>query len=86
MSGVLVAWIVTKSQIADQLVDRGDELHAELARAIGAHERVVGDEAHAERVRALRDEHADPPEPDDAERLAVQLDALPLRAVPLPAP
>ena len=49
-----------------------------------ADERVVRDEAHPERVRALRDEHADAPEPDDAERLAVQLDALPLRAVPLP--
>ena len=68
----------------DELFDRGHELHAELARAIGAHERVVRDEPHAERVRALGDEHADAAEADDAERLAVQLDALPLRAVPLP--
>ena len=83
--GVLVAWIVTKSQIANELFDRRHELHAELAGALGAHERVVGDEPHAERVGALRDEHADAPEPDDAERLAVQLDAFPLRAVPLPA-
>ena len=32
--------------------------------------------------RTLRDEHADAAEADDAERLAVQLDALPARAVP----
>ena len=38
---------------------------------------------HAEGVRALRDEHADAAEPDDAERLAVELDALPLVTVPL---
>ena len=66
----------------DELVHRLGDLHAELARPIGAHERVVGDEPHAERVRALRDEHADAAEADDAERLAVELDAFPLRAVP----
>ena len=82
MSGVFVAWIVRKSDVGDELVHRLDELHAELAGAVGADERVVRDEPHAERVRTLRDEHADPTEADDAERLAVQLDALPLRAVP----
>ena len=82
VSGVLVAWIVTKSQIATSSSIGRHELHAELAGAIGAHERVVRDEPHAERVRTLRDEHADAAEADDAERLAVQLDAFPLRAVP----
>ena len=68
----------------DELGHRLGELHAELAGPIGAHERVVGDEPHPERVRTLRDEHTDPTEADDAERLAVQLDAFPLRAIPPP--
>ena len=59
------------------------ELDSELASPLGAHVRVVRDEAHAEREAALRDEHADASEADDAERLAVQLDARPARAVPL---
>ena len=77
---------VNRDEVADrdELFDRRHELHAELARPIGAHERVVRDEPHAERVRALRDEHTDATEADDAERLAVQLDAFPLRPVPLP--
>ena len=72
-----------KSARRDELLERRHELDAELAGAVGAHVRVEGDELHAERVRALRDEHADPAEPDDAERLAVELDALPPRPVPL---
>ena len=70
----------------DELVHRLGELHAELAGPVGAHERVVGDEPHPERVRTLRDEHTDAAEADDAERLAVQLDTFPLRAVPLARP
>src|SRR5205823_6412372 len=37
------------------------------------------------RARAVRDEMADAPEPDDPERLLVQLDARELRALPLAA-
>ena len=47
------------------------------------HVRVERDHAHPERDAALRDERADATEPDDAERLALELDALPLRAVPM---
>ncbi len=78
----MVAWIETKSEIDDELLDRRRELHTELAGAIGTHERVESNEPHAERVRTLRDEHPDASEPDDPERLAVQLDAHPLRTVP----
>ena len=76
---------VDRDEIGDrnQLFDRRNERHAELTRPIRADERVVRDEPHAERVRALRDEHTNASETDDAERLAVQLDALPSRAVPL---
>ncbi len=84
VSGVFVAWIVTKSHNATSSSIVGTSCDAELAGAIRADERVVRDEPHPEGVRALGDEHADAPEPDDAERLAVQLDAFPLRAVPLP--
>ena len=49
---------------------------------VGRHERVVGDQPHAKRRRAIGDELADPTEPDDAERLAVELDAFPLGALP----
>ena len=63
--------------LGDERLDRRHELHTELAGPIGAHERVVRDEPHAERVGTLRDEHADAPEADDAERLVVELDAFP---------
>ena len=86
VSGVFGRWMVRKSARRDELLDGGDELDAELAGPVGAHVRVVGDELHPERVGALRDEHADPAEPDDAERLVVQLDALPPGAVPLAVP
>ncbi len=71
---------------AHELLDRRDEIDAELAGAIGAHVGVVGHELHAERVGPLRDEHTDATEADDAERLVVQLDALPPGAVPLAGP
>ena len=83
VSGVFGRWIVRKSAVAHELLERRHELDAELAGPVGAHVRVVGDEPHAERERTLRDEHADAAEADDAERLAVELDALPPRAVPL---
>ena len=51
--------------------------------ALVAHEELATDDAHPERPRPLRDEHADAPEPDDAERLVVQLDALPPGTVPV---
>ena len=82
MSGVLVAWIVTKSEIATSSSIVSASCTPSWRARSGAHERVVRDEAHAERVRTLRDQHADPAEPDDPERLAVELDAFPLRAVP----
>ncbi len=62
---------------------RGPELHAHVPGPLRRDEGVVGDEPHPEGQRPLGDESADPPEADDAERLAVQLDALPLRALPL---
>ena len=79
---------VDRDEVAqrEQLLDRRHELHAELAGTLGVDEGVERGEAHAERVRPLRDEDTDAAEADDAERLAVELDALPLRAVPLPAP
>ena len=46
--------------LADQLLDRLDEAHAELAGPLRADERVVRDERHAEGERALGHEHADP--------------------------
>ena len=67
----------------DQAAEVGLELHAELAGPVRAHVRVVGHEPHPEGEAPLGDEHADPTEADDAERLAVQLDAGPAGAVPL---
>ena len=78
VSGVFGTWHDEEVGALDELLDRRHELDAELAGPFGAHVRVVGDEPHAEGVGALGDEHADAAEPDDAERLAVQLDALPL--------
>ena len=68
---------------ADQLVEV-EQLDVELAGPLRRHERVVGDHLHAEGRRPLRHQLADAAEPDDAEGLVGQLDALPLR--PLPAP
>src|SRR5581483_7775 len=71
-------------RLRDEIGEVGDELDTELAGTLRRHVRVVRGEPHAERERTLRDEHTDAAEADDAERLAVQLDALPARAVPLP--
>ncbi len=69
--------------LGDDLVER-HQLDAELAGPVGGHERVVGDEAHPEAAGPVGDELADAPEPDDAERLVGQLDALPAAALPAP--
>ena len=56
---------------------------AELAEALGGHERVEREHAHAEALRAGGDELADAAEAEDPERLLVDLDAAELRALPL---
>jgi hypothetical protein len=58
-----------------QLLAARGLLHAQLAVALSAHERVEGQHAHAEPPRAVRDELPDAAEPQDAERLLVQLHA-----------
>jgi hypothetical protein len=65
-----------------EVLECGHELDTELAGPFVADVRVVGGEAHAEGVAALGDHHADTAQADDAERLAVQLDALPSGTVP----
>ena len=57
-------------------------LDAELAEAVDGDERVVGDDAHAEPEPTPRDLPSDPPESEDAERLAGELD--PGEALALP--
>ena len=78
VSGVLATWRVTKSAAPHQLVEV-DQVDVELPGPLRRDEGVVGDEPHAERAGPLRHELADAPEPDDAEHLVGQLDALPLR-------
>ena len=68
-----------------ELVGRLDAVHAEVAEALGRDELVEGDHLHVERLRAARDQLADPPEADHAERLAVELVAAVARARPLAA-
>jgi hypothetical protein len=68
----------------EQLVQR-HAAHAHLCGPGGRHVGVVGDDVHAECRQPLRDEHADAAEPDDADRLLVQLDARVLAALPLAA-
>jgi hypothetical protein len=60
----------------------GEQLHAHALGLVGRHERVVGHEPHAERRSTVGHELADAAEADHAERLAVELDALPLRPLP----
>ena len=59
-----------------------DALDAELAEALLRDERVVGDDAHPEPERAARDLLADAAEAEHAERLALELDPAPGRALP----
>ena len=61
------------------------QLHAHVAGPLDRHEGVVGDEAHPEGERALGHERTHPTEPHDAEGLPVELDAFPLRSLPLAA-
>ncbi len=65
-----------------EVVELLDALDAELQRLVGGEERVEADDGHAERLRPLRHRQADPAEPDDAERLALELRAGELVAVP----
>ncbi len=66
-----------------ELVGGLDALDAEVAEALGRDELVEADHLHLERLRAARDQLADPPEADHAERLAVELVAAVARARPL---
>ena len=68
----------------EELLDGLDELDADLTGPLAAHERVVGDQVHPERRGPLGDQHSHPAQAEDAEGLAVQLDALPARPVPAP--
>ncbi len=69
--------------LGHQLLE-ADHPHAHLGGAAGLDVGVVGDHVHAERGQPLRDEYADAPEADDAERLLVELDAGVPAALPLP--
>ena len=61
----------------------GSGLDAELAKALGCDERVVGDHLHLQAERPAGDLAADAAEPEHAEHLVGELDPAPLR--PLPA-
>ena len=68
-------------RLGDQLLDP-EQPHPHGPSPLLGDKGVVADELHAERVGALGDQRAGPAEPHDAEHLAVQLDAFPLRALP----
>ena len=63
---------------------RRQEVDTHLAGPFGAHEGVVGDEVHPEGQRPLGHQPTDPAQAHDPERLAVELDALPLGPPPVP--
>ena len=69
--------------LGHHLVER-EQLGAELPGPLGADVRVEGEQAHPERGRPLRHQRPDPPQADDAQDLAVQLDALPAGSLPAP--
>jgi hypothetical protein len=69
--------------LRQQLVDRGEQLDAQRRGAVLGDVGVVADEAHLERAGTLGDERSDAPEPDDRERLLVELGAGELAALPL---
>ena len=56
--------------------------HSQLAKAILGDERVVRDHVHPETDGTARDLLADPPEAEDAQRLALELDPAVARALP----
>src|ERR1043166_2591418 len=58
------------------------QLDLEIARLFWCDKRIVSDDEHAHRPRARRDDAPDATESDDAERLALQLDADKLLAIP----
>ena len=66
----------------EQFVEAGRGFEAELGSLGGGDERIEGDDLHVERGGAAGDLAADPAEPDNAERLARQLRADELAAVP----
>ena len=84
VSGVLGRWMrsVGRRSRSSRLTS---SMPSWAARA-GGDVRVVGDQADVERGEALRDELADLAEPDDADGLAVELDAGVRAALPLPRP
>ncbi len=57
-------------------------LHAEVAVALGAHERVERDHTHAEAARTLGNQLADAPEAEDPKCLLIELHTGVLRAIP----
>ncbi len=67
------------------VVGRVRLLDAQLAVALGGHERVERHDLHVEAPGPLRDQLPDAPEAEDPQRLLVQLDAQELRALPAPA-
>ena len=66
-----------------QVIQPLDALDAQLLRLLGGQERVEADDRHAEPLRPLRHRQPDPAQPDDAQRLALELRAGELVAVPL---
>jgi hypothetical protein len=66
----------------DQAVQVRRRLDALLRGTLGRHERIEPDHLHFEAKRAAGDRHADAAEADDTERLAGQLGARELAAVP----
>ena len=83
VSAFLGRWTVTKSDSAISS-SRPISSHTHVLGPVGRDERVVGHQPHAEGQGPLGHQGPDPPQTDDAEDLAVQLDALPLGALPLP--
>ena len=81
VSGVFTTCRVRKSATRDELLE-AEELDVDLPGPLRGDERVVGDDLHAEGGGPLGDELADAAEPDDAERLVGQLDALPPSTAP----
>ncbi len=83
VSFVLGRCTVMKSACGSSVVDRREQLDAERSGALLGDVGVVADEPHLEGARALGDERADAAEPDDRERLLVELRAGELAALPL---
>ncbi len=69
-------------RLGKDVVQCGGELHAEAPRPVVAHVGVVGDESHPEGEGPLCHQGSDPPQPDHAQRLAVELHTLKARAIP----